>query len=438
MGRLAVNGGTPVWQGTWPTWPIHGEREAELLQQALSSGRWAYDGPLEAHFQRAFADYHTAKHGVCVASGTVALQLALEALDIGYGDEVILPVNTWQATAIAVLDVNAIPILVDIEPETYMLDLAQAAAALTPRTRAIIPVHLYNNVADMQALLAFAHQHGLAVIEDTAHSHGSRWQAEDGTERGVGSLGSMGCFSFQGSKSLNAGEGGFVMTNDDRLHERLYSLRNCGRMRPEADPNDWQPVQGGNFRITEFQAAILCAQFERLPEQVATRAANSAFLDQHLGQIEGLQTLRRPPQVTQQGVYRYVLRYDAEAFNEVPVDAFRKALGAEISGWAGGVYHPLNQSPLYQPHTKRRYHLSQEHWQAIDPKRFNTPVAERAYSTESVLLGHTHLLAEPAAMQAIVDSCVKLHDQRDELAAWALAQQITDPVRVDTHRGTRA
>lgn len=419
MGKFAVTGGAAVWIGAWPAWPIFGEREATLLRQVLESGRWAYDGPFEAQFQESFAAYHDARYAVCVTSGTTALQLALEALDIGYGDEVILPANTWQATAVAVLDVNAVPILVDIEPDTYAINLAQAAAALTPRTRAIIPVHLFDNVADMDRLLAFARQHNLAVIEDCAHAHGTQWRG-----KGVGSLGDVGCFSLQGSKSLNAGEGGLVLTGDERLHERLYSLRNCGRMRPGAVAEEWQPVQGGNYRMTEWQAAVLCAQFERLPAQVEKRQANARFLDQQIHQIAGLAPLRRRPEVTRRGMYNYVLRYDPEFFNEVPVEAFRRALSAEIGARVGSVYHPLTRSPLYQPQTKRRYRLSDEHWRALDPSRFATPVAERAYTSEAVLFSHSALLAEPAAMQAIVDACAKLADQRDELAAWALAEQI--------------
>lgn len=418
MGKLAITGGDPVWTDAWPAWPIFGEREATLLRQVLESGRWASDGPFEAQFQESFAAYHTARHAVCVTSGTIALQLALEALDIGYGDEVILPANTWQATAVAVLDVNAIPVLVDIEPDTYAMDLAQAAAALTPRTRAIIPVHLFDNVVDMDRLLAFARQHNLAVIEDCAHAHGTQWQGQ-----GVGSLGDLGCFSLQASKSLNAGEGGLVLTNDDRLRERLYSLRNCGRMRPGAAVTDWQPVQGGNFRMTEWQAAVLCAQFERLPAQVEQRQANARFLDEQVHQVPGLEPLRQRPEVTRRGMYTYILRYDPEFFNEVPVEAFRRALSAEIGVRVSSVYHPLTRSPLYQPQTKRRYRLSDEHWRALDPARFAAPVTERAYESEAVLFSHSVLLAEPAAMQAIVDACAKLSARRDELAAWALSEQ---------------
>jgi len=432
MQQLAVSGGSALWSQAWPKWPIFGEREAQLLQQVLESGRWAYDGPVEAEFQTAFCALQTARHGLTVANGTIALQLALEALDVGYGDEVIVPVNTWQATAAACLDVNAIPILVDIDPETYCMDPVKVAAAITPRTRAIIPVHLYNSMADMDAIMELARQHNLFVIEDCAHSHGSLWR-----DRGAGSIGDIGCFSFQSSKSLNAGEGGFVTTNDDRLFERLYSLRNCGRMRPGADPAVWEPVQSGNYRISEWQSAVLLAQFERLPAQIEQREANLTFLNEQLGGIEGLTPMLRRPQVTRQGVYMYAFRYDAEAFNEVPVTAFRRALAAELNTNVGGIYEPLNHSPLYQPHTKRRYHINEEYWQAIDPSRFATPVAQRAYESESVLLSHVHLLAEPAALQAVADACEKLHTHRDELAEWAMAGLTDGPDSKSTHRGAR-
>jgi L-glutamine:2-deoxy-scyllo-inosose/3-amino-2,3-dideoxy-scyllo-inosose aminotransferase len=403
-----------------------------LLRQVLESGHWAYDGPVEARFQQAFCDLHTVKHGLTVMNGTIALQLALEALGIGYGDEVIVPANTWQATAAACLDVNATPILVDIEPDTYCLDPDKAAAAITSRTRAIIPVHLFNSIADMDRILDLAQRHNLHVIEDCAHNHGSLWRG-----RGVGSLGDIGCFSFQSSKSLNAGEGGFVMTNSDRLYERLYSLRNCGRQRPGADPANFEPVQSGNYRMSEWQSAILTAQLERFPEQLATREANLTFLNAQLAQLPGIKPLLRRPQVTRQGMYGYVLRYDPEAFNEVPVAAFRKALGAELNTNVGGLYFPLTHSPLYQPQTKPRHHLNEEYWQAIDPTRFDTPVAERAFTTESVLFSHPHLLASQEAIQAIVHGISKLHEHRDELAAWALAEQVTDPIQRDQHRGAR-
>jgi L-glutamine:2-deoxy-scyllo-inosose/3-amino-2,3-dideoxy-scyllo-inosose aminotransferase len=418
MPKLAINGGTPVWSSGWPKWPIFDAAEADRLRQVLDSGRWAFDGAHEAEFEQAFAGFQTVRQGLAVANGTVALQLALEALDIGYGDEVIVPVNTWQATAAACLDVNAVPILVDIEPDTYCIDPDQVEAAITPRTRAIIPVHLYNNTANMDRLRAIARRHNLLIVEDCAHSHGTLWQGQ-----GVGALGNIGCFSFQSSKSLNAGEGGFVTTQDDRLYERLYSLRNCGRMRPGAEPATWEPVQSGNYRMSEWQAAVLQVQLGRLPEQVARRESNMLFLNRHLAEVDGIAPMLRRPQVTRQGMYAYVFRYDADAFG-APVQAFRQAMGAELGTHIGGIYDPLNHSPLYQPHTKRRYHLNEEHWQAIDPSRFVTPVAERAFTQESVVISQPHLLADGSAMQAIVEACAKLHDRRSELAAWAQANAV--------------
>jgi L-glutamine:2-deoxy-scyllo-inosose/3-amino-2,3-dideoxy-scyllo-inosose aminotransferase len=412
MAMLAINGGTPTWSGGWPKWPIFGDRERELLQAVLDSGHWAYDGPFEAQFEREFADFQTAKHGLAVANGTVALQLALEALDIGYGDEVIVPVNTWQATAAACLDVNAVPVLVDIESDTYCIDPAQVEAHITPRTRAIIPVHLYNCTADMARLWEIAERHNLAIIEDCAHSHGTLWEG-----RGTGSLGDIGCFSLQSSKSLNAGEGGFVTTQDDRLRERLYSLRNCGRRRPGAET--WEPVQSGNYRMSEWQSAVLIGQLERLPEQVAKREASANYLNRHLAEIDGIRPLIRRPQVTRQGMYSYVFRYSEEVFDGIPVQAFRRALGAELGTNVSSIYDPLNHSPLYQPHTKRRYHLDEAHWAAIDPSRVQAPVVEHAFAHESVVFSQPTMLADEAAIQAIVDACTKLYDHRAELAASA-------------------
>ena len=171
--------------------------------------------------------------------------------------------------------------------------------------------------------------------------------------------------------------------------------------------------------MTEWQAAVLCAQLERLPDQLVRREQSLRALNAGIDQVAGLASLDRRPEITRQAVYGYVFRYEPEAFNEVPVQAFRKALAAELGTSVGGVYHPLNNSPLYQPHTKKRYHLSEEYLAAIDPKRFVTPFAQRAYEQESVVLNHPTLLAEPEVVQKIVDGCAKLYEHRDELAAWA-------------------
>jgi L-glutamine:2-deoxy-scyllo-inosose/3-amino-2,3-dideoxy-scyllo-inosose aminotransferase len=384
-------------------WPVHGEEELEALREVLVSGCWghvdrtgAYVAPFEERFERAFADLHGARHGLCVANGTVALQLAFEALDIGAGDEVIVPGLTWQATAAAALDVNAVPVLVDVEPDTYCIDPAAVEAAITPRTKAVVAVHLYNCLADLDALTELCARHGLSLIEDCAHSHGSAWKG-----RGVGTHGDIGCFSFQQTKSLTAGEGGFCTTGDDRLRERLDALRNCGRA-PDGTSGRWQAVQSGNFRLTEWQAAILHVQLERFPAQFERRSENARLLDEALARVDGLEPMRRRPEATRQGLYAYVVRYDRHAFEELPVQEFRRRL-AELAGVpVGGVYEPLNASPLYQPQTKARHRLD-SHWNELDPTRFELPVATRAHAEESVVLPHELLLNEWQDLSVVAD-----------------------------------
>lgn len=385
------------------TWPMFGAEELEALGRVLDSGNWghvsgsgSYVGEYEPAFERAFADFHTATYGLCVSNGTVALQLALEALDVGAGDEVIVPGLTWQATAGAALDVNAIPILVDVEPDSYCIDPAAAEAAVTPRTRAVIAVHLYNSLADLDRLAALCSKHDLALIEDCAHSHGSAWNG-----RGVGSIGDVGCFSFQSTKSLTCGEGGFCSTNSEALWLRLDALRNCGR-RPAQATGRWDPVQSGNYRLTEWQAAVLAAQFARFPEQLARREENAKRLDDALADVDGLTPTRRRPAVTRQGMYGYVMSYDADAFGGMEASRFRSALSAALGIPVGAPYDPLNGSPLYRPQTKRRHRLDAQ-WEQIDPTRFELPIATRAHH-EGMVIPHEVLLSDWDALSTIVDA----------------------------------
>jgi len=404
--------------GRLPTvaWPASAGTEGSRLTRVLESGDWAFDGPFEREFEEAFSALQTARFGLCVANGTVALQLALEALDVGVGDEVIVPGFTWQATVAAVLDVNATPILVDVEPETYCIDPAAVEAAITERTRAVIVVHLYDGLADMDRILAIAARHDLRVIEDCAHSHGSRWN-----DRGVGSLGDLGTFSFQSSKSLTSGEGGFVTTDSAILRERIYSLRNCGRRRPGSLDAEWAPIQSGNYRMSEWQAAVLVSQLERFPEQLARRQASVRFLDDALSAIPGIGTTLRRPQVTRQGLYGYVIRYAEEGFDGLSGRAFQAALSAELGMPIGPPYEPLNASALLQPHTKRRHHLAEEYWLAIDPSRYRLPVAERAYRTEASILPHEVLLLPSSDLELVPKAIERLQRHAAALVDWQAA-----------------
>ena len=425
MSVLAINGGVPVRnvkRQPWPAWPVWDEKDEKALLEVLHSGVWSYNGPKEREFDRLFAEYTGVKYAVSAANGTVTLQLALEALGVGVGDEVIVPGLTWQATAASVIDVNAVPVLVDVLEDTWCIDPAAVEAAITPRTKAIIPVHLYGSFADMDAIMEIAKKHNLYVIEDCAHKHGGEWRG-----RKAGSIGDIGSFSFQLSKHLTAGEGGVMTTNDAALAEKLDALRNCGR-RPEEEQeeeidkgagqynDEGNFIQSGNYRITEFQAALLVEGLKRLPEQNRRRDENALYLNGLLADMPGVLPMRRDERETAEAYFNFVFRYRKEEFHGLPVQKFRAALAAELGIEVEASYEPLNNCSLYVPHTKpARYRLNEAYWKAVDPTRFNLPVCERIHREESVATHHKILLGSREDMDQIAEAIRKIYDHADEL-----------------------
>ncbi len=268
--QLALLGGTPVNEVPMvaPAWPQVSEETGERLKALYLSRQWSFNSPAEQAFARDFAAAHDAPHGIFMANGTVTLECALAALNIQPGDEVIIPALTWLATAMAVHYRGAVPVFVDVEPTTLCLDPANIEMAITPRTRAIIPVHLYASMADMDAILAIARKHDLRVIEDCAHMHGGQWAG-----RGVGSLGDIGSFSFQQSKTMASGEGGICLTRDPVLDERLFRLKHIGYLPGNAQGKPSDPPAADllchNYRATGFQAVILQDQLEELPARAS-------------------------------------------------------------------------------------------------------------------------------------------------------------------------
>lgn len=292
------------------------------------------------------------------------------------------------------------PVLVDVEPDTYCLDLRAAEAAITGRTKAIMVVHLYGSVADLAGVLELARKRGLSIIEDCAHAHGASWAG-----RGLGSVGTLGCFSFQSSKTLTAGEGGCVTTDEEYLAARLYSLSNCGRA-PEPRPASWRPVQGGNHRMTEWQAAVLCAQLDRFPGQRNLREHIRREVDSAMQGIPGLRPMVRREGLTVAPAYAYVLRYDAQEFGGLPATTARSVLSADLGCRIEGTYEPLNRSPLYLPRTKQRHELGPGYWSELDPSGFSLPASERA-SEEALVFPHT-FLANPRAVELLSEAVGRL------------------------------
>ncbi|MCK6473805.1 MAG: DegT/DnrJ/EryC1/StrS family aminotransferase [Planctomycetes bacterium] len=410
METLAVQGGEPICDRPWVNWPVCSQGDVERVANVVRSGTWAMSGPEETAFRTAFARFLGVAHGTCVTNGTHALQLALEALDVGFGDEVIVPGLTWQATAACALDVNAVPVLVDVDPRTLCMDPEALQAAITPRTKAIIAVHLYSAMADLDRICEIAERNGLPLIEDCSHQHGSEWRG-----RKAGAWGSIAAFSMQQSKVLTSGEGGFIGTSDPGLARRLDCLRHCGRP-PEGTSAEAAGAcpQSGNYRMTEMQAALLNAGLERLEEQTVRRDRNAQRLSAALAQIEGITPPYRHPQVTRQAYYAYAFRYDKTAFAGLSRARFAQALATELRLPVAGTYEPLNASPLYKPLSKRRHRLGRDYERAIDPRRFELPECARAYR-EIVTMLHPMLLAGEEQVAAVAEGVRKIQRHADRL-----------------------
>ncbi len=423
--RLAMNGGHPVKdvvENPWPQWPVWDSNEEMALLRVLRSGVWSYNGPFEQEFNRAFAAYCGTRYAISCANGTITLQLALEALGIGHGDEVIVPGLTWQATAAAVIDVNAIPVIVDVLPGNWCIDPAQIEAHISPATKAIIPVHLYGSFCDMDQIREIANRNKLYIIEDCAHKHGGEWKGQK-----AGSMGDIGSFSFQLSKILTAGEGGALTTNNPELADKLDALRNCGRRpergaNPEADKGAGQYgdegnfIQSGNYRITEFQAAILVEGLKRLPAQNKIRDQNGIYLNSLLQDLPGVYPMERDSRETAETYFNFAFRYKTGEFGDLPVNVFRSALQAELGLQVDSCYSPLNRCSLYAPHTKpSRHKIDLEYWNAIDPKKYSLPIAEKAYEEEAICFHHKLLMGSKKDMDLVHRAIEKIFTQKESL-----------------------
>jgi dTDP-4-amino-4,6-dideoxygalactose transaminase len=407
MGTLAINGGKKVRTAPWSTWPIWDEREIKALEATVRSGHWGriYEGSQVEKFEKAFAAYQDAKFGVCVTNGTAALVVALQAAGIDFGDEVLVPSYTFVATATAVLECNAVPIFVDIDLDTHNMDVNAIEAAITPRTRAIMPVHFAGRACDMDRILAIARRHKLAVVEDACHSWGAMWK-----DRKLGAVGDIGGVSFQASKHLTAGEGGIVLTNNEELAAKAFSLHHIGRIpgRPFYEHHNL----GSNYRMTEFQAAILMVQLSRLDRQTRRRHENGLFLDAEIGKIEGLTPLRRDPFMTRISRHLYGFRYNADAFG-VSRDRFMSALRAEGVGCGACYPHPLFKNPLF---AEKRFGRIAKFIKYPDYSKLHHPNCERL-CRELVCFSHPYLLGTRKDMHDIVRALKKVRGHADELRA---------------------
>jgi L-glutamine:2-deoxy-scyllo-inosose/3-amino-2,3-dideoxy-scyllo-inosose aminotransferase len=413
MAKLACLGGKPVsetdfvGEGQLIRRP---DLERRYLIETYDSGVWD-DWPevpsMASKFQQEWAEFSGSKHCALLTNGTHTLQVALETLDIGFGDEVIVPGLTWQATASVVCDVNAVPIMVDVDPETLCIDPKAVEKAITPRTRAIIPVHLYHRLADMDAIKRIARQHGLFIVEDAAHTHGSRWK-----DKGAGTLGDFGSFSFQRSKLMTGAEGGALLMQKEDDYWKVVSQRSCGR-----EYKKRTRVHSGNYRITSFQAAVLRGSLAAMKVNAPVIDLNGLALDGAVADAPGVRPLRRHKNITRQCGYAFVFLYDTEAYDGLDGGTFRRALSAELGRNFGSTYMPLNHSDVYYPHTKKRHRLSKSYVKAITPSRWYLPEAEALWKDRAIVTDWSVYGTAPSRAPLLTDAIVKIHENRHELLA---------------------
>jgi len=412
MSKLAILGGTPTRTEPYPAWPVHDERDVAAVTAVVKSGRWGghpYPGPQTAEFTRRFAELQGSSHAVAMANGTVTMEVALRAANVGWGDEVIVPAYTFQATAAAPMAAGAIPVIVDIDPETYCIDPQAVEAAITPQTKAVIPVHLGAQMADMDAIMEIAERHDLIVVEDSAHAHGARWRG-----RGAGTFGHFGSFSLQSSKILTTGEGGVLLCRTAELATRATSIIDCGRPHDEAGQ---MFTMGANYRLPELQAALGNVALERFPEQARQREEMAAYLEESLSEISGIRLLKRDPRHTTRSFYRYVFAIQPEVFG-AEHDVVCYALAAEgIPCWEG--YEAMHHYELFQPG------LSRLPVPSAFPERFafdemHLPEAEHACEHEAVWLDECIFRA---GRQGVDDTVAALHKIQAHSAELASLKQ---------------
>lgn len=299
MSKLAINGGSPVRTAASSPWPVYGPEEEKALSHVVYAGEWGTLGHADQQFAQEFTQYVGTDYGMLVSSGTVALELILRSLGIGYGDEVIVPAYTFVATVSAVGMVGATPVLADIELPTCNIDPLEIERLITDKTKAVIVVHIGGHPCKMENIMAIAKRHGIYVIEDAAHAHGGKCNGKR-----LGAIGNAGSFSFQSSKNLTAGEGGAIMTDSRSIYENCWRYHHSGRAISGSSEFGGLVLLGSNARITEFQASVLSEQLKRLDDQVTKRNANARYLREKLQGIAGLSL---PPEADDHSLNAYHL-----------------------------------------------------------------------------------------------------------------------------------
>ena len=418
MSELAILGGPKSRTEPYPEWPVWDQRDIDAVTEVIKSGRWGgypYPGPKTAELAKKFAELQGGGFAVPMANGTVTMEVALRSAGIGWGDEVIVPGYTFQATASAPMAAGAIPVIVDIDPNNYCLDPIAAEKAVTTKTKAIIVVHLGSNMTDMDAVMDLADKHDLVVVEDCAHAHGAKWNG-----KGAGTIGHFGSFSLQSSKILTTGEGGILLCRTPELAAKAASIIDCGRPHAMGGGEEDYSMEfqvGGNFRMSEIAAALALVGIEQFPAQAKQREEMAAYMDEALSEVQGVRILKRDPRHTTRSFYRYIFAINPQEFG-IDHGILCVALDAEgVECWVG--YEAMNNYSLFQP-LKSKLAVPNAFPEYFNFDKMCLPAAEHACEQEAVWLDESVFRCGPKGVDDAVSAIKKIQKNARELNAAAM------------------
>ncbi len=409
--KLALLGGEKVRNSPWPDWPVWNRAAEEETLKMLRSGRWwRGSGETVSEFEKQYASLMGTKRCLATASGSTALLVALHVLGIDAGDEVLVSPYTFIASYNVIFINKALPVFIDSDPETFLINPGKIEDRITERTTAILPVHIYGLPVDMDKVNSVARKHNLKVIEDACQA----WLGEYKGKK-LGTLGDLGCFSFQNSKNLPTGEGGAIVGNDDEIMDRCHSFHNCGRPFGNVQRTSDYPIRGSNRRMQQIQAITLLSQMGRIEKDADIRLENAKYLDKKLNEIPGIKTYRLVTENARSAYHMYPFRFISKEFGNVKREKFIEALKAEGIPCSAG-YGKQNKDGLIEEALNSRGYkrlfsekrLNQ--WREENVLPGNDQIAE-----EAVTFYQSLLLGSKTDMDDIVNAIAKIYENRDSL-----------------------
>ncbi|MEO5603289.1 MAG: DegT/DnrJ/EryC1/StrS family aminotransferase [Cyclobacteriaceae bacterium] len=412
--RPAILGGPKALPDVFPSWPMIDQTDEKQLMGVLKSKAWGRNGgKVVAQFESEYAKVLDARHCLAVSSGTSSLYTMLGAMDVGPGDEVIIPVYTFIATYNVVVLNYALPVFVDTDIETFQIDAGKIESAITPQTKVLMPVHMGGSPADLDKILEVSAKYKVPVLEDACQAHLAEWRG-----RKVGTFGLAGGFSFQASKNLNAGEGGAISTNDEQFAKYCANFQNQGmRGRTETSYNPGAGTRATNLRLTEFQGAILLAQMTRLAEQSELRTKNADYLTKMLKDIPGIKPAKLYEGTTRSAYHLYMFRYDRTQFAGLTRSKFMQALQAEGAPCSGG-YGKMNKDLYVTELANNKHYLriygekTMQQWL----ERSHCPQNDILSEEQGIWFTQNLLLGTKEQMEQIAEGIRKIRKYAGELA----------------------